>query len=99
MLKRMKVEMQLQAVNYAVQRKIFCECGQVLCSENAVLITRKSGGAAVCCGRCWDKMIANKAREAKLTITGAVLVMQADGIEIDDSRELQKLLRHEEMAG
>ena len=92
MLDEFKARLALEAVGYACGRKLFCSCGVTLDRADAVLITGPKG-AAVSCGKCFDKGVEKVARKAKISFVEGISRMISNGMEIDDGRMLVKLSR------
>lgn len=82
----MVAELMRNTISYAVGRAIFCPgCENVLDTDNAVLVTRRdnTGGAAICCGECYDAQIANLS-----SVDFTAMTFQLDTY---DGRELREL--------
>lgn len=73
-------------VRAAVMRAIFCpDCGHILDIRDAVLVTG-TRGAAVACGRCFDRQINTAAEKSGFTRAQVLELFGPDGI--DDGRTL-----------
>lgn len=89
MFDQFEIDMDRQALRYAAGRKMFCKCGEILDADDAVMLVGPSG-AAIDCTRCFDKSIEKKARQHRIAYVSVIRAMEQAGIEITDSRILEK---------
>lgn len=82
--------MKRELLRYAVSQKMFCECGEILDVDDAVLIITGAGAGVNCC-KCFDKDVKKSAKGASLSYVEAVTRAIDNGAEIVDSRIFKKL--------